>query len=77
MKVLRNQHWGRAGFRAQRNELNVWTTATGVSVVLTALLLIAAALITLAAAVLGGKAGMHYHRKIDRAEADPALPATP
>jgi len=42
-----------------------------------ALLLIAAALITLAAAVLGGKAGMHYHRKIDRAEADPALPATP
>ena len=23
MKVLRNQHWGRAGFRAQRNELNV------------------------------------------------------
>ena len=38
---------------------------------------IAAALITLAAAVLGGKAGMHYHRKIDRAEADPALPATP
>lgn len=42
-----------------------------------ALLLIAVALITLAAAVLGGKAGMHYHRKIDRAEAEPALPADP
>lgn len=37
-------------------------------------LLIAAALISLAAAVLGGKAGMHYHRKVDRTETDPETP---
>jgi hypothetical protein len=41
------------------------------------ILLIAAALITLAAAVLGGKVGMHYHRKIDHAEVNPqAGPST-
>ncbi|MFD1212551.1 hypothetical protein ACFQ36_10935 [Arthrobacter sp. GCM10027362] len=31
---------------------------------------IIAAVVALAAAVLGGKAGMHFHRKIDRTEAD-------
>lgn len=39
------------------------------------ILLITAALITLAAAVLGGKAGMHYHRKVDRTEVDPDVRA--
>lgn len=39
------------------------------------ILLITAALLSLAAAVLGGKAGMRYHRKVDRTETDPDVPA--
>ncbi|WP_237740723.1 hypothetical protein [Crystallibacter crystallopoietes] len=39
------------------------------------ILLVAVALITLAAAVVGGQAGMRYHRKVDRVEANPDVPA--
>jgi hypothetical protein len=35
--------------------------------------LLAIALVTLIGAVLGGRAGMHYHRKLDRAGLRPAV----
>ncbi|WP_091519087.1 hypothetical protein [Microlunatus soli] len=53
-----------------RIPLNEGTLTTAGTIVATGL-----AAVSLAGAVLGGLAGMHYHRKVDRAGIDPTLDA--